>query len=77
MRCLTNSRPRRCCRYLDYNAHAASYTWKFQGRVLDMELTLAENGIEDESDEFDRLSVPDDFYTPPLMLYFNDDLTAG
>lgn len=36
-------------RYLAQNYHAASYTWKRLGKVLDMTLTLAENGIEDET----------------------------
>jgi hypothetical protein len=31
-------------RYIKYNAHALSYTWKRLGRSLNMELTLEENG---------------------------------
>jgi len=27
-------------RYLNFNAHAASYTWKRLGKVLDMDATL-------------------------------------
>tara|TARA_B110000285_G_C14542798_1_gene345745 strand:- start:133 stop:327 length:195 start_codon:yes stop_codon:yes gene_type:complete len=38
-------------RYLDYNAHAASYTWKRLGKVLDMDSTLQENHIPDETAE--------------------------
>lgn len=36
-------------RYLELNLHAASYTWKRLGKVLDMSMTLEENGIPDES----------------------------
>lgn len=67
-------------RYLEYNAHAASYTWKHlqNGEFvpLDMESTLKDNGMEDESDEFERLSINQDYYTPVVHLYFNDDLTV-
>ena len=66
-------------RYLEYNAHAASYTWKHLQNEefvpLDMEKTLAENGMEDESLEFETLGINDDYYTPVIHLYFNDDLT--
>lgn len=41
-------------RYLEINEHAASYTWKRLGRPLDMESTLDENGIPDETEEFER-----------------------
>jgi hypothetical protein len=34
-------------RYKKHNKHGGSYTWKRLGRPLDMEKTLAENGIED------------------------------
>jgi hypothetical protein len=64
-------------RYLEYNGHAASYTWKRMGRELDMEKTLDENEILDESDEFQNLGLPEDYYVPALHLYFNDDLTVG
>jgi len=67
-------------RYLEYNAHCASYTWKHlqNGEFvpLDMQQTLKENGMEDESDEFERLSINQDYYTPVVHLYFNDDLTV-
>eukprot|EP00755_Sulcionema_specki_P029631 Sspe_Gene.92560::Locus_65017_Transcript_3_3_Confidence_0.500_Length_1320::g.92560::m.92560 len=45
-------------RYLDINAHAASYTWKRHDpdpRELDLTKTLDENGIVDESEEFEDL----------------------
>ena len=64
-------------RYLKYNAHAASYTWKYEGRNLDMNKTLEENGVPDESEEFYKLSMNDEQFLPALHLYFNDDLTEA
>ncbi|XP_073874581.1 chromodomain-helicase-DNA-binding protein 3 isoform X18 [Macaca fascicularis] len=46
-------------RYLPYNAHAASYTWKYEGKNLNMDFTLEENGIRDEEEEFDYLNMDD------------------
>ncbi|XP_043933217.1 cytochrome b5 domain-containing protein 1 [Protopterus annectens] len=62
-------------RYLKYNAHAASYTWKYMGTNLDMSQTLEENGISEEAEEFYELRMDADQYTPAIHLYFNDDLT--
>lgn len=62
-------------RYLPHNAHAASYTWKYEGRNLKMECTLEENGILDEEEEFDYLNMDGALHTPAVLLYFNDDLT--
>ncbi len=64
-------------RYLTYNAHAASYTWKYNGVNLDMDKALEENGIQDEDEEFYQLSMNDDTYLPAIHLYFNDDLTES
>jgi len=64
-------------RYLRVNAHASSYTWKRLGRVLNMQRTLAENGIPDESDELSALLIDPDEYIPALHVYFNDDLTVA
>ena len=69
-------------RYLGYNAHAQSYTWKRTdskavGRVLDMRKTLEENGIADDMPSFDKLNIDEDFYIPVLHLYFSDDLTIA
>jgi Cytochrome b5-like Heme/Steroid binding domain len=63
-------------RYLAFNDHAASYTWKVSGRPLDMELTLDENGIEDNTEEFKQLEIDDNLYIPTIHLYYNDDLTV-
>jgi hypothetical protein len=62
-------------RYLEFNYHAESYTWKRLGRPLDMELNLAENMIPDESDEFSSLHLKPDFYVPAIHLYYNNDQT--
>ena len=64
-------------RYIMYNAHAASYTWKYNGMNLDMNNTLGENGIQDEDEEFYELSMNDDTYLQSVHLYFNDDLTEA
>lgn len=62
-------------RYLVYNAHAASYTWKYNGNNLHMKKTLQANKVLDESEEFYTLSMDEDQFLPALHLYFNDDLT--
>jgi hypothetical protein len=69
-------------RYLDFNSHAGSYTWKRTdskqvGRVLDMSKTLHDNDIPDERGKFDNLSIDDDYYIPTVHLYFSDDLTVA
>ena len=66
-------------RYMEYNAHAGSYTWKrLDGGAfveMDMAMTLSENSVPDESDEFESLDVDPDLYIPVVHVYFNDDLT--
>ena len=64
-------------RYLPYNSHAASYTWKFFGQNLDMDKTLADNGIANDNKEFFDLRMDHDDFLPPISLYFNDDLTEA
>jgi len=64
-------------RYLRYNAHAASYTWKRLGNPLDMTKTLEENGMPDESEEFTELGIDEDEFIPTIHLSFNDDLTVA
>lgn len=64
-------------RYLKYNAHASSYTWKWLNNVLDLSKTLEENGVKDESEEMAKLNLDEDEYIPTLHVYFNDDLTIG
>ena len=70
-------------RYLDYNAHCGSYTWKAlvagDFRPLDVKKTLEENGVPDDGPELERLGLdeehPDMLTT--LLLAFNDDLTVA
>ena len=62
---------------MTYNEHAASYTWKFNGKNLDMDKTLEENGIDDEDEVFYQLSMNDDTFLNAIHLYFNDDLTEA
>ena len=64
-------------RYLELNCHAASYTWKRLGVVLDMDKTLEENGIRDETEELLELGISLEEYIPAVHLYFNDDLTIA
>ncbi|CAM9199039.1 unnamed protein product [Ectocarpus sp. 8 AP-2014] len=68
-------------RYLEYNAHAASYTWKvLQDEKFvpaKMDQTLEENGIVDDDLAFEKLGIDDDGYMPVLHIYFNDDLTIA
>lgn len=64
-------------RYMELNSHAASYTWKRLGKVLDMGQSLEANGIADERDELTELGIAHDDYIPCIHLYFNDDLTIA
>ena len=70
-------------RYLSFNGHAASYTWKRlddKGEefvVMDMSKTLEENGCMNEAGEFEKLQIPDDWYVPVMHIYFNDDLSVA
>jgi len=64
-------------RYLICNAHAKSYTWKRLGQPLNMQKTLEENGVKDETDEFLKLGIDPDDHIPVIHLYFNDDLTEA
>ena len=53
-----------------------SYTWKalINGEfiVLKLDQTLEENGIKDESENFLRLGVDEDFNMPNIYIYYND-----
>jgi len=66
-------------RYMTYNTHARSYTWKFNGRVLDMDKTLDANGVPDESEQFYNLAIDDtnEVCISEVQVYYNDDLTEG
>lgn len=64
-------------RYCVVNDHAPSYTWKtYTIKPLDMEGTLDENEIVDDTQKYEALNIPENkWYTPPILIYFNDDLT--
>jgi hypothetical protein len=70
-------------RYISFNGHAASYTWKRltddgdKFVVMDMDKTLEGNGVVDEDTEFEKLHIPDNFYVPVIHIYFNDDLSIA
>ena len=64
-------------RYTEKNVHAASYTWKRSGVVLDMSKNLEQNGIVDEREELLELGMQPEDYIPAIHLYFNDDLTIA
>ncbi|XP_028853791.1 cytochrome b5 domain-containing protein 1 [Denticeps clupeoides] len=62
-------------RYCRYNSHAASYTWKHGGVVLDMSKTLHENGVQDDEENLCKVATDGDLFCPAMLLYYNDDLT--
>ncbi|XP_008322838.1 cytochrome b5 domain-containing protein 1 isoform X2 [Cynoglossus semilaevis] len=64
-------------RYLRYNSHARSYTWKYNAACLDMNKTLDENNVPDDDMELEELRLDRDLFVPALLLHFNDDLTEG
>ncbi|GMI30405.1 hypothetical protein TeGR_g11155 [Tetraparma gracilis] len=70
-------------RYVAFNGHAGSYTWKRLSEdgeafvVMDMGMTLEQNGVVDEDVDFEKLMIPDDYYVPVIHLYFNDDLSIA
>ncbi|XP_069580963.1 cytochrome b5 domain-containing protein 1 [Brachyistius frenatus] len=64
-------------RYLSFNGHAHSYTWKHRGERLDMSSTLSDNRVTDDDGELEQLGLDRDLFSPPLLLHFNDDLTEG
>ncbi|MEW5304731.1 MAG: hypothetical protein WDW38_009712 [Sanguina aurantia] len=72
-------------RYLELNWHARSYTWKAlitvdgvsEFKELDLNLTLEDNGVMDESESFDDHQIGQEVYVPVLAVYWNDDLTVA
>ena len=43
--------------------------------TLNMDLTLEQNGVEDESEKFLELGMDEDFFIATVHIYFSDDLT--
>eukprot|EP00792_Barthelona_sp_PAP020_P013289 TRINITY_DN841_c0_g1_i1.p1 TRINITY_DN841_c0_g1~~TRINITY_DN841_c0_g1_i1.p1 ORF type:complete len:230 (+),score=68.87 TRINITY_DN841_c0_g1_i1:29-718(+) len=66
-----------CERYLSFNAHCASYTWKWQGEKLDMDKTLDENGVDNVKSYQHISGLIEEEYIPAIFLYYNDDLTVA
>lgn len=73
-------------RYLALNAHAHAYIWKaflpnaagvLEPQEVDMQRTLAENGVPDERANFEACQLPPDFFVPVLHLFWADDLTVA
>lgn len=71
-------------RYMEHNKHAASYEWKAvleyekcKFITLDMEKTLTENGVKDESEDFGAAGMELDFLLPAIHLHYTDDLTVA
>jgi len=64
-------------RYLKLNAHSKGYIWKRLGNLLDMEKTLEENNVKDESQEFEMLGMDEEEYLPVIHIYFSDDLSIA
>ncbi|XP_062239594.1 cytochrome b5 domain-containing protein 1-like isoform X2 [Platichthys flesus] len=64
-------------RYLRYNSHARSYSWKHEGVSLDMSRTLSENNVPDEDHKLEELRLDSDLFITALLLHFSDDLTEG
>ena len=62
-------------RYVYINRHAATYTWKYNGEVLNMERTLEENGVLNKDEEFYEVGIDEEQYRPGILLHFNDNLT--
>lgn len=68
-------------RYMEYNLNSNSYTWKslINGEFVNLKLdkTLEQNGILDESENFLKLGMDEDFNIPNLHIYYNDDLHSA
>lgn len=46
-------------------------------KELDLNMTLADNGVMDESESFDDHQIGQEVYVPVLAVYWNDDLTVA
>lgn len=74
-------------RYLELNWHAKSYTWRALVigeageeavfKELELNSTLEENRVVDETRTFEDLMIPTDYFVPVLHCYWNDDLTVA
>lgn len=64
-------------RYMPHNSHLHSYTWRYLGRGLCVNKTLAQNGIPDERERFNDVALPENAHIPAILIYYDDDLTEG
>lgn len=73
-------------RYMSINKHACSYTVKallpsggdsFEFIEMNLNKTLDENGVKDETALYEDLSVSATEFIPVLHAYWNDDLTVA
>lgn len=60
-----------------FKALVRSEAGKFDFQELNMNKTLAENGVSDETAAFEDLLVNSEDYIPVLHVYWNDDLTVA
>ncbi|XP_035742120.1 cytochrome b5 domain-containing protein 1-like [Vespa mandarinia] len=59
-------------RALSFNPHGQNYSWKFEGKDINLDYTLTENNIPDERKRFLTLGLREDYYIPSLMCYYID-----
>ena len=65
-------------KFLKFNAHIFSYIWQYNGRILDWNRTLTENGIVNEESFHDQFGWrSDNENCPTILLHFSDDLTSA
>ncbi|KAL0232407.1 hypothetical protein PCE1_002748 [Barthelona sp. PCE] len=64
-------------RYKKYNNEGHAYVWKYKGKRLNMDISLKENGIEDEADNYSELNIPEEMSYPAIHLYFTDSLDVA
>jgi hypothetical protein len=57
--------------------HVGGAGSQFEFRELDLNKTLQENGVVDESGAFEALDMPSDYHVPVLHVHWNDDLTVA
>lgn len=57
--------------------HTVTIALTLPSQELDLNQTLEENGVPDETPEFEDHNVPTDYYIPVLHVYWNDDLTVA
>ena len=59
------------------SAAGPSSNAQYEFKELDLNKTLQENGVADESGTFESLDMPSDYHIPVLHVYWNDDLTVA